>query len=314
MMCAEGRSALTSMPPRLENIPSASARIQPGQLTPRTPHSRAGRAEEALTEFELEQYGDRDDREHSLQQQSEPLLASSTDDSFPPSGYRSRGDDNLRTRWTGRDSRRVIRWLIANWGLILGSALALVLFFVAVLSYRRPDVLLSAVGVAETSPSPISSPEQDDALPLDPENIISYANYTRFPLDPLEYKEECHKLMGEVMGAIEFWSGEEDVVHYDEVDPGPYPTPEGLPTKVCSKTITYMLDGHVGLLADLALMAQAAALARDVNILKSPGSAVDIYAHLLCRREEHSLSMTLIGTAGSTSPSLRLSEHQLKVD
>jgi hypothetical protein len=256
------------MPPRLENIPSASARIQPGQLTPRTPHSRAGRAEEALTEFELEQYGERDDREHTSQQQSEPLLASSTDDNFPPSGYRPRGDDDLKTRWASRDSRRVIRWLTANWGLIIGSALALVLFLVVVVSYKRPDVLLSAVGAAETSSSPIPTPKQDDKLPPNPENIISYANYTRFPLDPLEYKEECHKLMGEVMGGMEFWSGEEDVVHHDEVDPGTYPAPEGLPTRICSKTITYMLDGHVGLLADLALMAQAAALAQEVNILK----------------------------------------------
>jgi hypothetical protein len=256
------------MPPRLQNIPSASARIKPGQLTPRTPRSRAGRAEEALTEFELEQYGERDDHEHTPQQQSEPLLASSTDDNFPPSGYRSRGDDDLKTRWTGRDSRRVIRWLTANWGLIIGSALALLLFLVAIVSYKRPDALLSAVGVAETSSSPIPTPKQDDKLLPNPENIISYANYTRFPLDPLEYKEECHKLMGEVMGAMEFWSGKEDVVHHDEVDPGTYPTSEGLPTRICSKTITYMLDGHVGLLADLALMAQAAALAREVNILK----------------------------------------------
>ncbi|XP_006454286.1 hypothetical protein AGABI2DRAFT_197199 [Agaricus bisporus var. bisporus H97] len=34
---------------------------------------------------------------------------------------------------------------------------------------------------------------------------------------------------------------------------------------ICSKTITYLLDGEVGLLADLALIAQAAALARERN-------------------------------------------------
>lgn len=252
-------------PPRLQNIPTASARAQPGQLTPRTPHSRAGRAEEALTEFELEQYGDGGDQEHPLQQQSEPLLASSTSDSFPPSGHRVRGDDDLKPRRTNRDLRRVVRWLVANWGLIFGSALALVLFLTLILSYKRPDVLLSAVGVTETSPSPTPTTKQDDTPPPHPEHIISYENYTRFPLDPLEYKAECHKLMGDIMGAMEYWSGEEDVVHHDEVDPGPYPAPEGLPTQICGKTITYMLDGHVGLLADLALMAQAAGLAREVN-------------------------------------------------
>jgi hypothetical protein len=34
---------------------------------------------------------------------------------------------------------------------------------------------------------------------------------------------------------------------------------------VCSSTITYMLDGTVGLFYDLALIAQTAALAREVS-------------------------------------------------
>ncbi|KAH9969145.1 hypothetical protein BC827DRAFT_1121921 [Russula dissimulans] len=242
------------MPPPLNNIPAASARVQPAELTPRTPHSRAGRAEEGFTEFELEQYGDSDYREHALQQQSEPLLVSSTSPTFPPSGYRARGDDDMDTRGTRRDPRSVIRWLVANLGLIFGSALALALLMGIILSYERPDVLLSVVGVSETSSSsPVPAiPEQDEAILSHPENIISYENYTRFPLDPLEYKAECHKLMGEVMGPMEFWSGEEDVVHHHQVD-----------TRFCGKTITYMLDGHVGLFADLALMAQAAGLARE---------------------------------------------------
>jgi hypothetical protein len=54
-----------------------------------------------------------------------------------------------------------------------------------------------------------------------------------------------------------------DVVHHD--DKHDYKLPEGQRTAVCSSTITYMLDGQVGLLADLALMAQAAALAREVR-------------------------------------------------
>ncbi|KAH9996517.1 hypothetical protein BJV77DRAFT_1059344 [Russula vinacea] len=242
-------------PPRLANIPTASARLPPGQLTPRTPHSRSGRAEEAFTEIELEQYGDGDYREHVHEQQREPLLASSASASFPPTGYRARGDDDLDTQRKSRGPRIVMQWLIANCGLALGSALALALLLAAGLSYKHPDILLSASGIA---PSPIPTPQQDDTPPLHPENIISYENYTRFPLDPLEYKTECHNLM-------EYWSGEKDVVHHDQVDPGKYPAPEGLPTRICSKTITYMLDGHVGLLADLALMAQAAGLARETG-------------------------------------------------
>jgi hypothetical protein len=133
-----------------------------------------------------------------------------------------------------------------------------------ILSYERPDVLLSVVGAGNAA-SPISSaPLQDDAHSTDTEHIISYENYTHFPLDPMEYLAECHKLMGEVIGPMEYWSGEKDVIHH-EVNPGKDPVAEGLPIQICSKTITYMLDGHVGLLADLALMAQAAGLARKVT-------------------------------------------------
>ena len=133
----------------------------------------------------MEQYGGGDEHKHTLQQQSEPLLVSSTSDRFPPSGYRARGDDNHKIWRMNRDLRG---WLIANWGLIFGSVLALILFLAFILSYKRPDVLLSAVGVTETSPSPTPTTKQDDTLPPHPEHILSYQNYTRFPLDPLEYK------------------------------------------------------------------------------------------------------------------------------
>jgi len=54
-----------------------------------------------------------------------------------------------------------------------------------------------------------------------------------------------------------------DVPHHDKKND--YKLPEGEPTTVCKSTITYMLDGKVGLVADLALMAQTAALARERN-------------------------------------------------
>lgn len=257
------------MPPRLQNVPTASARVQPDQLTPRTPHSRAGRAEEGFTGIELEQFGDDDYHEHTHQHQIVPLLASSASANFPSSGYRARDDDydDRSKRATGRNPCNIIQRLVANSGLVLGSALALALFLSIILSYKRPDLLLSAVGATadETSLSPSPTPKPDDVFPItDLENVISYENYTRFPLDPMEYKAECHKLMGEVMGPMTFWSGQEDVIHHDEIEPENYPAAEGLPTRICSKTITYMLDGHVGLLADLALMAQVAGLARMV--------------------------------------------------
>jgi hypothetical protein len=51
-----------------------------------------------------------------------------------------------------------------------------------------------------------------------------------------------------------------DVAHHDDNK-----VAQGQRMAVCTSTITYMLDGEVGLLADLALMAQTAALAREVG-------------------------------------------------
>lgn len=69
-----------------------------------------------------------------------------------------------------------------------------------------------------------------------------------------------------------------DVSHHDDVTD--YHLPEGETTTACSKTITYQLDGTVGLTADLALMAQAAALAREVGsracVAPPHASAADI--------------------------------------
>jgi hypothetical protein len=72
------------------------------------------------------------------------------------------------------------------------------------------------------------------------------------PLHPLEYLKVC---------------GKHGYVHhgdYWDIDHDMSPDVVNESSIVCSKTITYMLDGTVGLTADLALMAQAAALAREV--------------------------------------------------
>ncbi len=55
-----------------------------------------------------------------------------------------------------------------------------------------------------------------------------------------------------------------DVVHHDELHNQKTHLPEAETKKVCRSSITYLLDGRVGLAADIALMAQAAALAREV--------------------------------------------------
>lgn len=58
-------------------------------------------------------------------------------------------------------------------------------------------------------------------------------------------------------------SGSVDVEHVDDKQTDRTGV-DGV-VKTCSSTITYMLDGMVGLAADLALLAQVAGLAREQN-------------------------------------------------
>ncbi|KZT43870.1 hypothetical protein SISSUDRAFT_977592 [Sistotremastrum suecicum HHB10207 ss-3] len=78
-----------------------------------------------------------------------------------------------------------------------------------------------------------------------------------FPLEPLQYAAECWKMHQKPAPHPPYWEAGEhgvmDVAH-DTSNPN-----------VCSSTITYQLDGYVGLFADLALIAQVAALARERN-------------------------------------------------
>ncbi|KAI0654459.1 hypothetical protein C8Q70DRAFT_1027189 [Cubamyces menziesii] len=251
-------------------------------LTPRTPHSRAGRAEEGFTEVELENFDDDEAKEYRTQrqQQSQPLLSPN---SRGP-GYRSRGDDHELRGKEGFFRPASI------WGklpLLGGSLLAVVILGLFAVSIQRPGTLEKIL---------LQSPEEfsDPSEPYIPANdhtarpiytnaplpspsivetrppsslLISYENYSSFPLTGDEYRHECAKIMGGFMHHGEFWEeshmGSPDVIHHD--DATNYHLPEGERTRVCSSTITYLLDGHVGLLADLGLMAQAAAFARERN-------------------------------------------------
>jgi hypothetical protein len=249
-------------PNPLQNL--ASGRTQPSDhrsLTPRTPHSRSGRAEEAGGDIELEQFDDEDHRTYQ-QQQSEPLLASSGSSSFAPSGYRSRGDDD----GLGSSRGKISRFLITTAGakripLVLGVVLAFILFVMVVLSFNRPDTLLRIIGEANITVGDIKGPISPHPNISDP-NLISYENYTNFPLLPTEYRAECNKLMHGFMRHGAYWEYmPQDVPHRGQIDE--HGLPEGYRNAICNSTITYMLNGH-GLLAELGLMSQVAALAREV--------------------------------------------------
>ncbi|CDO73428.1 hypothetical protein BN946_scf185013.g62 [Trametes cinnabarina] len=248
-------------------------------LTPRTPHSRAGRAEEGFTEVELQNFEDEDANEYRTQahQQSQPLLSPST----RRPGYRSRGDDQeLRTKGRFWEPQNVL----SNLPLVGGSLLAAFLLGLVVVSIKRPGALEAALlnspgeflessepyvpamdhTVRPYTPPAVPTPSIVETRPP-PGLLISYENYSSFPLTGDQYRHECAKLMEGFMHHTEYWATSHmaslDVVHHDDVTN--YHLPEGETTKICSSSTTYLLDGHVGLMADLALMAQAAAFARE---------------------------------------------------
>ncbi|KAJ7492277.1 hypothetical protein FB451DRAFT_524892 [Mycena latifolia] len=262
-------------PTPLSNAPSSYPRFDT-QLTPRTPHSRAGRAEEAYSALELEQtdFDGDDDYNSVVQQQNAPLLSSSASDSFPQVGYRSRGDDYDET--TARKDKRIglsADKIIARLPLALYSSVAAVLLVLVFFSLREPEALKKYVGAtADASDAPAVATPAADAVQPSPTaegphiTLISYENYTTFPLEPLEYRAECIKLNTGLKKMYPYWDtalqGARDVPHHDE-QPG-YTLPPGQ-APVCTRTITYQLDGWAGLMVDLALIAQAAALARERN-------------------------------------------------
>ncbi|KAF4573464.1 hypothetical protein EYR36_007979 [Pleurotus pulmonarius] len=252
-------------------------------LTPRTPHSRAGRAEEAFSDIELTHIHEADeDYQSPQQQQSKPLLTSSRD------GYRSRGDEYDGRHHPGMGQKRwTFARVVSLLPLILGALTGLLLLFLIFASVQRPETLHKIVGAippsegavgAETSPAqqadPVVSLVSPPAPPPPPpqpsqhanstathtvnlENLISYENYTTFPLKPDEYRAECSKHNS---GFMKHFGGFWDVPMH-----GPVDVSHAENDRVCKSTITYMLDGKVGLLADLALMAQVAAMARERN-------------------------------------------------
>ncbi|KAK0209271.1 hypothetical protein DFS33DRAFT_1380760 [Desarmillaria ectypa] len=204
-------------------------------LTPRTPQYHSGRNEERSAQVELQEiHGDEDDTQSS----TAPLLSAGSSNMDPKGG---------RVRTTAAVSKLSIVFL---------SVIAGFLFFLTVVAYWRPGMLEWYLGVPVPSfeQAPISTGKHDN---LNSSFIISYENYTSFPLSTQDYLVECYKMHpGGFMSPTKFWEpsaeGVMDVMHGDDKD-------------VCSSTITYMLDGKMGLLADLALMAQAAALARERN-------------------------------------------------
>jgi hypothetical protein len=137
--------------------------------------------------------------------------------------------------------------------LILGLLSACFLFGLAVISYRYPGILQEYIGV--------KTPQQSQAADIKLSSGV--------PLHPSEYVAQCRTLNEGFMAHGDYWDKPlmDMASHNVTGDEKNIPENEDERVAICSKTITYVLDGEVGLLADLALIAQAAALAREVNIV-----------------------------------------------
>ncbi|KAF7969009.1 hypothetical protein HWV62_20900 [Athelia sp. TMB] len=237
------------------NIAFSRALLDHQSLTPRTPHSRASRAEEACGDYRPQQYEEDDLGTYDLQ--SESLLVSSASDSFP---LVTHGPTNDRRQLTPASNTFVIAKLTPS--LLFGGCLTLILFVMTLVSFEKPGILLRIMdnGNAAEHPEGLDSqspPAASTPRPYDP-NVISYENYTQFPLLPNQYATECQKLMGGFMHHGKYWEESPKDTYHPE-----YRTGNG--DNVCSGTITYQLGGQVGLLADLGLLAQVAGLARERN-------------------------------------------------
>ncbi|KAH9929803.1 uncharacterized protein B0H18DRAFT_1117336 [Fomitopsis serialis] len=210
-------------------------------LTPRTPHSRHGRAEEGFTEIELDDLSEGDEEEEdpflTAGQPPPPSVSPGpASTSFPP-GYRSRGDDH---EVVGPKLRMCPSSLMIAERLIYlsGAFFVFGIFALFFMAFQR-DM-------------------EDNGLGL----VINYRHYYIFPLTGAQYAHECEKISWFKEGPA-YWdvplSGPLDVVHHDRRLWMHGHSP------ICSSTVTYQLDGHAGLATDLALLAQIAALARERN-------------------------------------------------
>ncbi|KAH7102257.1 hypothetical protein BKA62DRAFT_700916 [Auriculariales sp. MPI-PUGE-AT-0066] len=218
-------------------------------MAPRTPHSARSMA-------------------HA--QQAQPLLRPS-DTSVYPGTPRLPGAEFTYTSHGRRKQHSV--------GLIIGSLVAFVILVLLALSLWKPTILHEYIVGSEGDLVAVQDPV--DSLPDPPGHAehavqlsethttmetsghehqhsrIDYSGYTSFPLTSQQYAQECANMFKGPHKHSGYWADSGvDVSHRpDSQSRG----------KTCASTITYMLDGSVGVAADLAYMAQFAALARERN-------------------------------------------------
>lgn len=210
-------------------------------LTPRTPHSRAANDEDTFAKLQVSDGIEWEDMQGSLaQQQSAPLLHSSVSADFRP------GAKSAKKEYQREPLSRVSRLLLTGGILLAGFLLLLI-----VISWTRPGSLHRYLGLDLNT---LGDFQPQLATWREPGNV---------PKHPLDYFNECNDMLAKGMFHGKYW--QEMPGSNMEGAEGHEQGHEEEEAGVCSGSMTYMLDGRVGLAADLALMAQVAAMARERN-------------------------------------------------
>ncbi|KAG8764291.1 hypothetical protein FRC11_005095 [Ceratobasidium sp. 423] len=166
--------------------------------------------------------------------------------------------------------RRALNRAITHLPIVFGVAFSLFLCLLIFISMYWPNQLQTFLGTAEPDAleddttlegdhgSIVNTTETTHNHSSSASTLIDYSAYSGFPLTPEQYRGECWKQQSSHFHGS-YWDkppgkwGVADVKHLQSND------------KVCSSTITFMFDGDRGLMADLALIAQLAGLAREQN-------------------------------------------------
>ena len=199
-----------------------SARFDADSLVPRTPHSRSGLFDEVDLGIPADTTEDMDEDDLS---DSDPLLGNNNTQGPPDSLFQPA----TATKPLSKGTRFSI----------LGLTVVLFLGFFIGVTYRKSGPAVS---------------DNHGEVQIENSNItlISYENYTTFPLAPGQYRAECRKAR-EGMRHMAYWA--------DMMMDVPHSPDSG----VCRSTVTYMLGSGFGLMGELALLAQVAALADLVS-------------------------------------------------
>lgn len=224
-------------------------------LVPRTPRSTRNTSFTAK-QSQLATVQDADEIDYL---QTSPLLQSARSPSFPPdaaNGLQSMNEHSKahrRLRFGALEA--VWRWTVNAFErapLAIGTIVALLLFGLWVLSVKRPEVLQQVLGTSN------STNDASTGSQLSSIHGIDYSNYTTFPLTSAQYAEQCWEVQSRMKGHGKFW----DIMPGMDLDVPHEDTQGG---EVCSSTVTYLLDGSTGLVFHLAIIAQLAAMAREVR-------------------------------------------------